>query len=66
MEAPKFMDKREAQFIHDDEKVRRNVFIIGTAVKLKWTPGNKNSGAKSGQDGVTCSRYGSVGAFCMK
>jgi hypothetical protein len=29
MEAAKFMDKREAQFIHDDEKVLRKVFIIG-------------------------------------
>ena len=45
------------------ETVRREVV---TAVKLKWTPGNKNSGATSGQDGVTCSRRGSVGAFCMK
>ena len=29
MEAAKFMDKREAQLVHDDEKVVRNVFIIG-------------------------------------
>jgi len=35
-----------------------------TRVKLKWTPGNKNSGAISGHDGVTCSRLGSVGEFC--
>jgi len=39
--------------------------IKGTRVKLKWTPGNKNSSATSGHDGVTCSRHGSVGAFCM-
>ena len=29
VEAAKFMDKREAQFIHDDEKILRNVVIIG-------------------------------------
>jgi len=26
--ATKFMDKRNAQFIHDDEKVSRNVIVI--------------------------------------
>jgi len=35
-------------------------------VKLKWKPGNKNSGDKNGQGGVTRSRLGSVGASCMK
>jgi len=29
VETAKFMDKREAQFIHDDEKILRNVVIIG-------------------------------------
>ena len=49
------------------DDVSQECGVIGhMAVKLKWTPGNKNSGATSGQDGVTCSRQGSVGAFCMK
>ena len=38
--------------------------VAATWVKIKWTPGNKNSGAISGHEGVTCSRLGSVGAFC--
>ena len=40
--------------------------VTTRAVKLKWTPGNKNSGAPSGHNGVTCSRLGSEGASCSE
>ena len=48
------------------DAILRRMVGNARAVKLKWTPGKKNSGATSGHDGVICSRLGSVGAFCMK
>lgn len=37
-----------------------------TPVQIKLTSGNKNSGATSGHDGVTCNGLGAVGVVGME